>query len=311
MKNPTVELINLTPSLAKKLMKRNTLNRAIKKTKLNNMIRDMKSGNWKVTTNGIGIDTNGVITNGGHRIHAVIESGQTIPIWLFKNLTPESRNFDDTGTIRTLKNCLEMNDLCCERDENGQISKKNNYTKAVASAAAYIILHQSNKFSKIGGVGSVVTNPELVDFVRANEIEFIDSASFIESAVKGKGYVRYQTGHLLFVYQMHKLFNPEKAEEFVEIVCDRRLPEDVDGCPAIRLKEVLIREFGKKKGKLKTKDLMGLYVDASNKFMANTYTKRLNSKGKKSDINNVKFVGEINNKATKFFNAINHSLYQK
>lgn len=307
VKKPNVQIVEMTPKLATSLLKKNTQNRNTNNVKIRKMVRDMKNGDFYLSSIAVGVDVNGVITDGGHRLKAVVKSGVTVPMILAKNLPPKARDVVDTGTPRSFANSLEMNDLCCTRDENGKISRVENFTKPIASASAYIILHQTNNFTKVDATGSELTNSEVVEFVRKNEFELMESMRFIKEQAKNVKYV--QIPQLLFVYQMHKLFNEERAKEFVAIVCGKAMSDNPLTCPAVLLKDKLIEDKSKLRGRMTTKERIGNYVDASNKFMKEIEVKSLRSKAYKSDITNVKFVGELNDKATDFFNSVNHKLH--
>ena len=184
---------------------------------------------------------------------------------------------------------------------------KKNYSKLFASVSAYIILHTSNRFKCIQAFGQHLSNEDIVTFVEQNKDELSDSIGKI-SKLKNESSKTYVTdSHSFFVYQMHKLFDQEKITDFVNIVYGNKIANNPDTCPATKLKNSLmansVRKFGTK---YNTKDLLGLWIDASNKFMAGLEMKpkaRLIGRPNNSELINVKFAGELNEKAVNFFNS--------
>lgn len=307
-KVPSVKIEFVTPSVAKKIMNGNTANRIITVNKYKKLVRDLNNGNQVLTTDGVGVDVNGVVVNGQNRLKAIIETGVPMELIVARNLSPRARDMVDTGTPRSFKQSLEMNDLCCKRDNNGQIIRRDNLSNLISSSASYMILHQIGKFKKICGVGSELSNSEIVDFVRSNEPELVTTARFVMGESKGVKYV--QNAHLHTVYQINKLYNDTKAKEFVKVVCGNAVSPNPSTCPAHILKNRLITDKAKTKNRLKTKDLMGLYIDASNKYMSDLGVKTIRSKAMKDEPNYIKPVGKITSQAKDFFNTIDYDLHR-
>jgi len=307
-KVPSAKIELVTPQMARKLLNGNTANRNLTLNKYKKLVRDIKNGDGVLTTDGIGVDVNGVIVNGQNRLKAIIESGVSMQLIVARNLDPKARDMVDTGTPRSFKQSLEMNNLCCKRDANGQIISRGNLSNIISSSASYMILHQTGKFKKISGVGSELSNSEVVEFVRSNEAELMETANFVISESKSVKYV--QKAHLHTIYQMNKLYNKPKAQEFVKVVCGNSVSSNPKTCPAHILKNKLIEDKAKSKNRLKTKDLMGLYIDASNKYMKNLGVKSIRSKAMKDEPNYIKPVGRITNEAKEFFNTINYELHK-
>lgn len=98
----------VTPAIAKMLLGAN-VNRPIKMGKVEQMVRDMKSGEWRTATDQIGISIEGDLNNGQHRFTAVIlsETEQTFS-FLF-GCTKEDMEKIDSGTSRTLFDVATLN----------------------------------------------------------------------------------------------------------------------------------------------------------------------------------------------------------
>jgi hypothetical protein len=303
LKRLTVTVEMVTPTMAKELLKMNTMNRRINQPMVTKIANSIISGKYITTNMGVGIDRNGVLTDGQQRLSAIIKANIPVEIIIARNLDPRARLVVDTGSKRTHSNSLQMMGLGVE-----QIGKRTkDYTKLLSSVSAYIILHKTSRFNMIQAFGHVITNDEVVDFVNKNEIELMTSVKTVCEITKDCKYV--QKPHLFFVYQMHKFFNKRRITQFMNILCGIENSDIPEKCPSTKLRVILQANAMKKTGtKLTTKDLLGLMIDASNKFMQNLEMKP-NSKltGRLNGVNiiNVQITGEINEKAKNFFSAVN------
>ena len=66
------------------------------------LAKDMKQGRWIVTHQGIAFNTKGEMFDGQHRMMAVVLSGQTIQMMVFRDVPEESWHATDIGRKRDL-----------------------------------------------------------------------------------------------------------------------------------------------------------------------------------------------------------------
>lgn len=80
MKAPTFksELTKVTPAMAEKWLKNYRNVRPISWGQVAAFANDMRSGNWRLTHQGIAFDENGNLVDGGHRLHAIIQANMEI-----------------------------------------------------------------------------------------------------------------------------------------------------------------------------------------------------------------------------------------
>lgn len=83
-----IEVID--PSLARLLLESNVLNRPVSWPHVRRIARDMESGNWRLTHQGIALDRNGKLVDGQHRLNAILESKTTQRMVVTYNVEPES-----------------------------------------------------------------------------------------------------------------------------------------------------------------------------------------------------------------------------
>lgn len=75
---------------------------------VNMYARDMKSGKWLMTHQGIAINENNELVDGLHRLLAIVESGTTIESFVTFGLKENSIDYIDTGRRRSVSQILSM-----------------------------------------------------------------------------------------------------------------------------------------------------------------------------------------------------------
>ena len=103
-----VEIVEMTPERAERLLDMNTRNRSVKINRERNYAGQMKNGQWLVDGNPIRVDRDGVLLDGQHRLYAIVESGTTQTVVLITGLEPQAMNSIDTGVSRTLGDLLKL-----------------------------------------------------------------------------------------------------------------------------------------------------------------------------------------------------------
>ena len=97
------ELHIITPGTASDILAScNDGNRRRRSTAIERYAEDMLNGAWRVNTNAIGFDRTGHLTNGQHRLEAVVKSGSTVCIPIMVGLEPLAYQTEDIGVTRTL-----------------------------------------------------------------------------------------------------------------------------------------------------------------------------------------------------------------
>jgi len=103
------EVIEITPELAKDLLKRNVNNRSLSQKKLKIYVEDMKNGKWVLNGETIQFNKKGELINGQHRLTAVILSGVTIQVLIVTGVE-DDRAFAtiDQGLMRGAHTVLQL-----------------------------------------------------------------------------------------------------------------------------------------------------------------------------------------------------------
>jgi hypothetical protein len=72
--------VNVTPELAKTWLECCDVSRPFSERQIKHFADQMKAGRWQQTYQGIAFNKNRFLIDGRHRLFAVIESGQTVPM---------------------------------------------------------------------------------------------------------------------------------------------------------------------------------------------------------------------------------------
>lgn len=102
----SVHFVVIHPEVATRLLEANQFNRSMNERRVKFHVTNLEEGRWQVLTDCVGIDTNGDLTNGQHRLRAIMLSGQPAPVGLFFGLDPRARLVTDTGRARTTADTL-------------------------------------------------------------------------------------------------------------------------------------------------------------------------------------------------------------
>ena len=122
------EIVHVTPDTAQSWLSRNTSNRNLKTTKIALYARDMAAGNWLLTGEAIKFSADGTLLEGQNRLHAVVASGATVPMFVIRGLDPAVQGVMDTGAPRTGGDALTMRGI--------------NQAKDVAAAASTLLQYR-------------------------------------------------------------------------------------------------------------------------------------------------------------------------
>jgi hypothetical protein len=150
---PNGELIsveNVTPERAKELLELNTENyRRQRRSLILKYARDMViPGGWVFTADKIGVDSNGVLSDGQNRLGAQIRAGVTLPWLIAWNLLPEATRVMDSGAARTAADHLNYLGI----------------TNASAAAALARLIIQDRPERR----GSAVSTTEVTELIHSN-----------------------------------------------------------------------------------------------------------------------------------------------
>lgn len=101
----------ITPAIAEAWLEKNVNNRPTRRTKLAEFATAMLRGEWMLNGEAIKFDWDGNLTDGQHRLLALIDAGRengeiTIPVLVIRGLDPSAQMTMDQGLKRTFSDTL-------------------------------------------------------------------------------------------------------------------------------------------------------------------------------------------------------------
>jgi hypothetical protein len=190
------------------LLAMNTNNRPIKETVVKTYMQDIQDGRWFLTNQGIGVDENGVLVDGQHRLLAIKNCGYPpLPILVVYGLNSKAQEVVDQHSKRSVRDIWRI-------IFNASVS---HHAPAIC---AVLYKHQH------GWHGGAITPQRLKDILD----EYIDQIEFVLSSLpNSKAYAApYLAGFSLVAKQRpHQL---EKIRDFIHKVItgenlNKKMPE--------------------------------------------------------------------------------------
>lgn len=107
------EIKTITPAIAKEWIakKSNPKNRNISEAAIANYSRAMKNGQWKLNGEAIIFDEDGILSNGHHRLHAIVRAGVSVQCLIVEGVKSDAFATYDAGMKRTASHVLQMADI--------------------------------------------------------------------------------------------------------------------------------------------------------------------------------------------------------
>lgn len=251
----TTGLETITPAEAKWLLQNNNRNRLIKRRLVDLLVRDIKSGDFIVTHQGIAIDNAGNLLDGQHRLTAVAEAGKNVQMYVTRGLDPETMNVVDVGAKRSQADVLAI---------HGYMN-----TTALAASAMIYDSYLKGELSSSRNHDRRINNFEL--------LKFIDRHLELGQAIHwtlGNKRLR-MLGSSSVVAAFYAIFhrkNKAKAAEFFRVLVENF--SEKKNHPAMVLMEHILR---RKANNIRVTRayLMAAFIRSWTNFLANEFTNNI------------------------------------
>lgn len=248
-KNSTILTTNLrlvkiliTPELAKDLLELNFSNRSVKTNNLKKIKRAIINGEWD-SDNGevLTINVNGDLTNGQHRLIAIIETGVSVPLHFILNVSEESIITMDSGSPRSASDLLKIKNFKNVSTLSAIISLQFGFSRGNNR------LHANDSLSNSKILSIAMENREHLEEMASFGVKFYKETPLITTS-------EYGTFYGLFTQA-----NQEAADEFFQYLVYQPLLLKNDH-PVKKLYDILSRDKkninGRKLGKATKKALV-------------------------------------------------------
>tara|TARA_B100000767_G_scaffold163893_1_gene153662 strand:+ start:590 stop:1432 length:843 start_codon:yes stop_codon:yes gene_type:complete len=172
--NLTVELVLVTPELAKNYLRFNQNNRTLKSSHVTFLSNQIKKDAFLENGEGIIFDNEGVLKDGQHRLKAISINDKSYFIPVIRGVNSHCMATYDTGKNRSSADILKLNGFKYPAPLAGFIQIMNKYCVKSSTSSAIT----SNRLESL-------TNQEVLTYVNDNYYWLIDIVSKTE-ALKGK-----------------------------------------------------------------------------------------------------------------------------
>ncbi|MGW7329700.1 hypothetical protein ACWGIU_14120 [Streptomyces sp. NPDC054840] len=110
----TIELVDVTPELARLWLLRNIKNRNVRKGMVAQYGRDMRAGEWTINGSTIVFSADGALIDGQHRLTAIAEHewpDASFPLLIVRGVVDKAKRTIDGGAKRTMGDRLSIDDI--------------------------------------------------------------------------------------------------------------------------------------------------------------------------------------------------------
>lgn len=105
---PYSEVMLVTAAIAEGWLMRNTHNRPIRQSGIDDLVGILERGEWRTNDSAIAFDIHGVLQNGQHRLWAIFLTGIAVRVLVATGLTVDAQQTMDLGKRRSLKDTLVL-----------------------------------------------------------------------------------------------------------------------------------------------------------------------------------------------------------
>ena len=209
------QLVNITPELARCMLKRNPDNKKIRPKRVLELAREITEGRWAVNGETIVVSNTGELNDGQHRLSAIVHSNTPVNINVCFGPTRDSRFTTDTGSPKGVADFITMN--------------KGQYGTSAAAAAKLLLAYERGLFAITGNL--LQSKTEIFNFYNQNADEINNAVVNTESK-----FLKNIGGRSAFVvaYVLCARENPKRVIEFFELL---KTGEGLKhGCPILQLR---------------------------------------------------------------------------
>lgn len=249
---PTSTIETITPSMARKMLEKNTMNRPVNNDNLDALAKEMVRKNFYLTGESIKIAKDGTLLDGQHRLMAIVKSGLAVKMFIIRGLENDSFKYMDTGRTRQASDVLAIEGV-------------KNATK-IAAMVKFVVNFKRGHYSA-SSAGKTrgkfkLTNADVSEFVAKHKRSLEDSYGF--GFAKGR---RLISG--VVVASLHYIFkaiNEREADIFInQLVEGTGLTKE---SPIFMCREKFILD-NRSKRKMPPKEKLALICKAWNLFRTN------------------------------------------
>lgn len=193
------EQVLLTPDMAKGILKNNTGNRGLSKTRVKSLAMAIDRGEWQFNGDAIRIANTGKLLDGQHRLNAIIMANVAVDTLLITGLEEAAFTTIDQGAKRTAGDILHIDGV------------KNSNNIAAALRCLFLWINTGDPYCSSAELKP--TAQQIADMHR----EYPQMESFVAKARAAKFCVKYLACPMTaFCWFAFSLYRPDAADDFFE-----------------------------------------------------------------------------------------------
>lgn len=251
---------SISPAKAAELMEANTANRPLSRSVVSSFAEAMRRGDWKVTHQGIAIDTNGVLVDGQHRLAAIVEADVPVEMTVFTDVPADTFDVLDTGKKRNAADVLAI---------EGEKS-----TLQLASMVRTVWLYDNRPDLSWAGGSASVTNSQILETLEANP-KIRDYVSTGEQLAHEIGMIKSAAGAASFLVSRSN--SAKKLQPWFDGLIDGAGLNRSDA--RLKFRNLMLnmarRQAGEVRRRRDTREHVGLYLTAFNAWADKENVSRL------------------------------------
>jgi hypothetical protein len=244
------------------MLKRNTMNRALRPRLINEYERQMSAGLWREDTGeAIKIASDGILLDGQQRLSALIKANVSLSFLIIKDLDKDVFRVLDSGLKRNPSDVLHIAGI--------------SYAALLAAGIRryFYLVSGKKKLTDLSLMWTKISSSEILSIYNARN-KFWDAAA----KMTDEWYKKYQrilpTSEILALYAFFYDINNDDAFTFMDSLCNG---DDLDTSNPIKhLREKLIFAKINKKFALRDQQRVALIYKTWNFFRKNKSIKQLN-----------------------------------
>lgn len=222
-KKITTNVEVITPQIAAEYLKKNTRNRNVSDAVVRSYASTMQRGEWKLNGESIKFDTEGVLTDGQHRLLAVVKSGIPVEMLVIRDVDTDAFATYDCGRNRTAGQLMGMQG----------VPNYNVVSSIVGSV--YRLRNNMRCFSNTtNSIASkkVLTNEQILSLFEENRQAYIRFGQYANSMRKRVGKMPINSS-FSYAVAMHLVYDLGYDEGFVLKFFDNIYSFDTSDIPVL------------------------------------------------------------------------------
>jgi hypothetical protein len=199
-----VEIVTITPAIAKRLLEANDGNRPLSERLVQEITADIEHGFWQLNGETIIVSKEGLLNDGQHRLEAIVRAGRPVQSAVMFGVPREARMTVDMGKQRSAANFLSMSGTAC--------------AGRAAAVARLLIFYSKGVVRGSGNVASIgPTKQDVIAYYSKHkkEIQAALQELSTEQFVRVSGETPFCAAYVIL-----RRVNPVESAVFFQRVCD-------------------------------------------------------------------------------------------